>query len=868
MESFSFNVVEKVLERLASHAYQEIRLALDVDDDLIKLQETLSTIAKVVLDAEEKQRKDPLLADWLGKLKDVCYDMDDVLDHFEFRKLRMQVLNSRSNIKGKVCNFFSRPNSFMLSYKIGQRIKDIRERLGEIAAAKAQFNLYERAADWQGMHIERETHSFVHAPDVIGRDKDKEEMVMHLLNANRTGHGEENVSVISINGLGGLGKTTLAKLVYNDNRVVGNFELRIWVCVSDDFDNKRLLREIVTAATSQKCVDESIEQMQIKLRHALTCKKLLLVLDDVWDKGPMGITVKKWIDLKSLLNVVANGSKIIVTTRNESVALLMGHAHRHLLKGLPHSDCMTIFIKVAFTKREQGDYPKLIKIGEDIVKKCGGVPLALYTLGGLLYSNKDERYWSHVRDSDIWKLEQGSDDILPALKLSYDALPIYLKPCFAFCSLYPKDYVFRSAELIPLLMAEGFIQSSKGNGNQDLEDIGLDYIRQLCSRYFFQIEEDDFLFLRFRMHDLVHDLAISMARVEYSSLNFRPSDSSKMVRHVSISQKDLSKENEENPKFLLRLEKLRTILIPDLDSEYVPIKVGINSQSFLKKCISRINYLRVLDLSNLTLKVLPCSIGNLSHLRYLDVSYNQHINKLPDSICKLHHLQSLLLINCGKLKELPEDMGNLISLRYLALTINKTHLPEAIGRLTSLRTLCVSACKNLKSLGKEMRSLTNLRMLVIVSCQNLESLSSSNMTTLETLVIYSCPKLNLTGSAEGIRGLQSFWIVGSNLTALPHWLQESANTLKTLQLGFCTYLQSLPEWFQNFTSLQKLKITYCSHLFAFPEGMDRLTALRELEISNCPLVRRCRHEGEDWSKIAHVPKIILNGQRRQIRSHG
>ncbi|KAL6280501.1 hypothetical protein ACE6H2_017382 [Prunus campanulata] len=575
MESFSFNVAEKVLERLASHAYQQIRLALDVRAELNNLQETLSTIAKVLLDAEEKQRNDLLLTDWLGKLKDVCYDMDEVLDKFELQKLQMQVLNPRTRVKRKVRNFFS-------SYKMGQRIKDIRERLGEIAAAKAQFNLSERVADCHGMHMERETHSFVHAPDVIGRDKDKEEMIIHLLKERQIDQGdeEENVSVISINGLGGLGKTTLAKLVYNENRVVANFELRIWVCVSDDFDNKRLLREIVMAAANQKCGDESIENMQMKLRHALTGKKLLLVLDDVWDNGPMGITMKKWIDLKSLLNVGASGSKIIVTTRNESVALLMGHAHMHLLKGLRHSDCITIFIKVAFPHRDEQDHPELMKIGEDIVKKCGGIPLALYTLGGLLYLNKDERYWSHVRDSDVWKLEQGSHDILPALKLSYDALPVYLKPCFAFCSLFPKDYVFRSAELIPLWIAQGFIQSSSGKGNQELEDVGLNYIRQLCSRYFFQIEEDNFLFLRFRIHDLVHDLAISMARVEYSSLNFRPSDSSKMVRHVSISQKDLSKEKEEDPEFLLHLEKLRTILIPDLESNYVPLEVGINTIFF------------------------------------------------------------------------------------------------------------------------------------------------------------------------------------------------------------------------------------------------------------------------------------------------
>ncbi|CAL9011092.1 unnamed protein product [Prunus brigantina] len=247
-------------------------------------------------------------------------------------------------------------------------------------------------------------------------------MLSHLLKDTYTGEGddeEDNVSIISINGLGGFGKTTLAKLVYNDDRVVANFNLRIWICVSNDFDNKRLLLEIVTAATKETCEDESIEEMPMKLQHTLKNKKLLLVLDDVWDKEPMGITFEKWIDFKLFLNFAANG----------------------------------------------GNHPKLVEIGEDIVKKCRGVPLALYTIWDLLKSNKDERYWSHVRDTDIWKLEQESKSILPALKLSYDALPVYLKPCFAFCSLFPKDYIFRSEDLIPLWMAQGFVQSSQEHGN-------------------------------------------------------------------------------------------------------------------------------------------------------------------------------------------------------------------------------------------------------------------------------------------------------------------------------------------------------------------------------------------------------------------
>ncbi|BFG31057.1 hypothetical protein CerSpe_173310 [Prunus speciosa] len=158
-----------------------------------------------------------------------------------------------------------------------------------------------------------------------------------------------------------------------------------------------------------------------------------------------------------------------------------------------------------------------------------------------------------------------------------------------------------------------------------------------------------------------------------------------------------------------------------------------------------------------------------------------------------------------------------------------------------------------------MGSLTNLRTLVISKCQNLESLPSCNMTKMETLDISDCPKLDLMGSGEGIRGLRFFGIENSSLKALPHWLQESGNTLQGLRLEN-TFLQ-LPDRFQNFTMLRKLKIIDCPDLVTFPEGMHCLTALRELDISSDPLAERCRREeGEDWYKIAHVPKIILYGR--------
>lgn len=223
-ESFLFSVADNVVGKIGSVTLQEIGLARGVKTELKRLEATLSTIKSVLLDAEEKQWKDQQLRDWLGKLKHVCYDVEDVLDEFQYQALQRQVV-SHGSLKTKVLGFFSSSNPLPFSFKMGHRIKEVRERLDGIAADRAQFNLQtcmERAP-----LVYRETTHFLLDFAVIGRDKDKEKVLELLMNSS---DDDERISVIPIVGLGGLGKTTLAKLVYNDQWVVGHFKKRIWVC--------------------------------------------------------------------------------------------------------------------------------------------------------------------------------------------------------------------------------------------------------------------------------------------------------------------------------------------------------------------------------------------------------------------------------------------------------------------------------------------------------------------------------------------------------------------------------------------------------------------------------------------------------------
>ncbi|KAK3417216.1 hypothetical protein EUGRSUZ_H02957 [Eucalyptus grandis] len=809
-----------------SFASQKIQLLCCAKDELQNLEDTVETIKAVLLDAEKKQWHSQLVKHWLKKLKEVLYDVQDLLDDVATQDLRRKVTPG-SKMSKEVRLFFSKSNQLAHGLKVGNEIEELRKKLVSIKNI-GDFSLEKQDSE-ATLRTERRTPTFERDENIIGREKDKEEIIACLLDSS----SGESVSVVSIIAIGGMGKTTLADLVYKDEKVKECFELRMWVCHGDpkNFDVDFIVKKILNSAKADPEVkknledieNKSAEELQQLLRKVLDEKKYLLVLDDLWNEDRM-----RWLKLRPLLMGGSRGSKILITTRSLSVVEATdAKSVKYNLCGLSAEKSWDLFKKLAFGDAETSIDSGLEEIRRAIVKNCAGVPLAIKTIGSLLYTKKKTE-WFNFKERELSNINDSAEGIMEVLKVSYDHLASHLKHCFAYCALFPKDYVFDKQTMIQLWMAQGFIESSEGN--DDLEDTGDNYVSNLLCRSFLEVEEiddDTGEVNTFKMHDLMHDLALKVAGDEG-------------IRHASFLEQSSSRQKVT---LLREATNLRT---------FISLKEGqIIPTDFPIEIISKLRCCRALGFGY-EYFLIPASLGSqLKHLRFLDASNNYYIQNLPDSITDLVNLQTLKLSNCKKLTTLPRDLKKLVNLRHLLIDGCKSlsHMPCGLSHLSKLQTLNLYVVQKMDhkvpgGVGSldELSALNRLGGSIVL--KNLKFLQPvPNKGHLQEKERLRCLKLDWRMDEQDGKSDSDELILWENLR--PH--------LNLTSLTIYSYRNR--KWIGNFSALKKLDVSDCSKLTCLPDGISRLTSLKTLRIAGCPVLQeRCQREcGADWEKIAHLP---------------
>ncbi|KAL3326655.1 hypothetical protein AABB24_037378 [Solanum stoloniferum] len=787
--------VQVVLEKLLSLTIEEVKSLRNCKKDLEMLTKNVSLIQAFIHDAERRHVEDQAVEQWLKMLERVTENAENVFDEFRYESLKRQV-KIRNNPMKKVCDFFSHID---FKRKMSQKINNINKELRAINKLANDLGLQSLMVPPRQILLIRETDSVVVASDVVGRDKDVAEIKEKIL----TMRDDIDLCTIPIVGMGGLGKTTVAKRIFNDEQIEKHFEKRVWLCLPEMSETKNFLELILESLTERKLEVQSRDIIVKKLRDELAGRKYLLVLDDLWRVDPT--LWHEFLDTLKGINTT-RGNCILVTTRMKLVASTVA-VGLHMLGKLADDHCWSIFKQRVFV---DGEVPEEMVIMETrIVEMCQGLPLAASVLGGLL-RNKEKHEWQAILDSNSLVAHEddlGENSIKKILKLSYDYLPSpHLKKCFAYFAMFPKDFEFEKDQLIQLWMAEGFLHPCQET--IVMEDVGHKFFQILLQNSLLQdvkLDEHNII-THCKMHDLVHDLAGDILKSKLFDPKGDVGEISSQVRYFGSDSPidQIDKINE--PGRLCAL----------FSRSNIPNDVLFSFQ-----------FLRVLNLSKSGIKELSASIGKLIYLRYLDLSYSG-IKALPNSICKLYNMQTLRVSKCFLLKGLPDEMANMISLRhvyYNSLCMDNKHfqMPFNMGKLTCLQTLQFFkvGLENGRRI-EEIGHLKNLRgELMIGGLQLLCNREEARTTYLqEKPKIYKLKYVWSHDEPEGCETSDEYVLDG---------LQPHPN-LKTLAV--VDYLGTrFPSWFSEelLPNLVKLKLSGCKRCKKIP-SLGQLKFLQHLEL--------------------------------------
>ncbi|XP_049365104.1 disease resistance protein RPP13-like [Solanum verrucosum] len=659
--------------------------------------------------------------------------------------------------------------------------------------------------------------------------------------------------------MGGLGKTTLVRNLYNSPSLLAIFQTRAWICVSQQYSTPDLFWSIIKSI--QGCSEELLKllkemserDLETHLRDLLKERKYLVVVDDLWHR-------EAWESLKRALPDNNNGSRVILTTRKEDVAERVDDkGFSHKLRFLNKEESWDLLCKKLCPENKMGGIdlfsPLMKKLAEEMVDKCKGLPLAIVVLGGLLSYRKEVDEWQKVK-THLWQhMKNDSVEISHILSLSYNDLSFELKQCFLYIGIFQEDDVIDAEKLMHLWLAEGFIPRIR----EHMEDIAENFLHELVSRSLIQVLETIFdKKFKCRIHDLLRDLVVQKAAEVHLYDIYDP-----RVNSITPFRHRHAIHVQTERYLSLDLSKLKVRSILFFDKEF---KVLDHSKMSMISGTT-FPHLYVLDLENICFSGgdLPDAIGNMVHLKFLGLC-NTNLFKLPPSVGKLKCLQTLeALISDNCSCELPPQVAQLTNLRHL---VARYEVPVQVNRLTNLRTLKFIRCDQWKH--TDASALVNLQefgMEKIKKSYSLKSIGSlKSLTTLFLICSYggTFPPLEPLSSCENLHRL---WLSGgieelANLNDLPKFITvlvpqsthstgleedpmpilgkfpnlkhlelsraykgNSFGQLETLRLGS---LENLESWHLHtiaMSVLKSLSIFGCPELKKIPERMEHIAVL-------------------------------------------
>ncbi|KAG1366784.1 putative Disease resistance protein RGA2 [Cocos nucifera] len=923
-----------LIKQLIGSAFSYIKMHpvwLKMKEELKELHAALQRIQAVV----EKVEKLQIINDhteaqqaWLWQLKDAVDEANDLLDELEYYKLEQVVKSGGEKVRITAPNYAKKiitsPTiSFIDETSLKKKFKRAVKNLVHVAdSAEDLLKLHDPSNEHEKRQKQiiarRESGCLLTEDKVSGREKEKEKIVGWL---KKDGSGEhesgakENVTVLPIVGMAGMGKTTLAQLVYGE----GSFDRRMWVCVSNNFDVTGIMRKIIQEAAIKDRQAEALSTLQKILKDELQSKKFLLVLDDVWNDGDR----KKWEDLLAPLKHGKQGSKILLTTRMNSVAemidkVMEGTEEPMNLQGIEWNKYLPLFKKHAFAGVNLDDHEKLQLIGEQIAKKLGQSPLLAKTVGGMLNYNLSFEFWNEVLEDGVFNSIQNEEDFKPILilRLSYIHLSPQLQCCFRYCSIFPRNYLFEKDELVRMWMAIGLIQQSEDKKRRP-EDIGGEYFGSLLRKSFFSLRMVFSHATYYVIHDLLHEMACSISEdecmgVDYTKPELR--DIPTTLRHLSIIV--------DNPLVLNkvpRLENLHSLVLNIYDHDH-------SWDDILDKMLKVFKNLRILKLES---SKIPCqlkcpnAIGDLKHLRYLswmnsmsvsngcNIGVLKHLRELRGKLC-IRNIE-----NVGRSEDaMDAELLNkkLLHTLHLQWGYHSNSTPKVVAKvidglqphsslenleidgysgadppcwlatqdlnttefviLSNLKSITFSNCINLKLLPP----LEKLPFLKFVTLEDMRALTEVSFTTfpkLEVLHLRNIPRLekwSSVGDGPWFPRLKILMIVNcSGLVALPP-LPNSLEELEISNVGLTT----LPRLWQcqnnncdsqSRSKLHRLIIQYCPKLTSLDVGLLQHTGhfmdVEELSIYNCKELVHLPVEG--FQKLISLRNLSVSGCPRLQR---